>query len=137
MKTYQYFTTKELACRCGCKLYNINDKFMTRIVKCRKFAINLCKRFKIDVSNAKFVVTSGCRCLEYNRKVSRTAPETSSHIASKEYSSHALDIAYSSEMQLLILIGTLFFRGGFTHIGIDVNRKYIHVDDQKRWLWFY
>jgi len=137
VKDYQYFTHKELACQCGCDLLNIDDSFMVKIIKARKFAVLLCKRFHINLSNAKFNVTSGCRCIDHDRRVSRTAPETSSRIASHEYPSHALDIAFSTERQLLIMIGALFMRGGFTHIGIDVDRKYIHVDDQKRWLWFY
>lgn len=137
MIKYQYFTSEELACRCGCGLLNIDHSFMVRIVKCRKFAESLCNLFNIDTCNAVYKVTSGCRCLDHNKKVSLTAPLTSSHIASKTKPSCALDIAFSSGKNLLIILVSLFIRGRFTHIGINVSKRFIHVDSKSAWLWFY
>jgi len=37
----------------------------------------------------------------------------------------------------LVIVTSLVARGGFTHIGIDLDKKYIHVDDKNMWLWFY
>ena len=134
---YKYFSTKELACRCGCDLLSIHDGFMRRIIRARVYAKLLCKKLYIDERNARFVVTSGCRCLEHNKKVSQSAPLTSSHIASVKKPSHAMDIAFTDFKQLLVIVTSLVARGGFTHIGIDLDKKYIHVDDKNMWLWFY
>ena len=137
MKEYKYFSTEELACRCGCGLQNIHDGFMRRIIRARVYAKLLCKKFYIDEKNARFVVTSGCRCLEHNKKVSRYLPLKSSHIASVKKPSHAMDIAFADTKQLLVIVASLVCRGGFTHIGIDLKKNYIHVDDKSMWLWFY
>ena len=137
MKEYKYFSTKELACRCGCGLLNISPGFMRRIIRSRHYAPILCRKFYISESNAQFVVTSGCRCLDHNKEVSKTAPLTSSHIATIKKPSHALDIAFRDYKQMLIIIVSLVVRGGFSHIGIDFKKMFIHVDDKNKWLWFY
>ena len=137
MQDYKYFTSKELTCRCGCGLLNISDQFMRRIVRSRKFAIRLCRRFGSSPYNARFVVTSGCRCLDYNKKISLLAPLSSSHIATENSPSSALDIAFEDNKQLLIIITALFICGKFTHIGVNLKKKFIHVDCGDRWLFFY
>ena len=60
-----YFSEKELMCKCGCKTYNFDKDFLDKL-----------NHIRYNVGQP-LIVTSGCRCKEHNKKVGGT--EESSH----------------------------------------------------------
>ena len=132
---YKYFTEKELACRCGCGVLRMDDKFMSRIVRSRMAANVLCRKFEVPNTNAQFNVTSGCRCKAHNKAVGGV--QNSRHLTTKDKECSAIDIGFKSYKQMIIILVALFIRGGFTHLGINLEKNFIHVDDLRKWVWFY
>lgn len=106
--SYDFFTSKELMCKCGCGEEKMNPSFMTKIVAGRR------------ESSFRWSVTSAYRCKQHNRAVSNTG----------DYGPHtlgrALDIQVKTSQQRWFLVD-LFRRLGMTRIGI--GKDFVHVDD--------
>jgi uncharacterized protein YcbK (DUF882 family) len=110
----EYFTkadgSDELECKCGCGM-TVKSDFRERLNEARQLA------------GVSFSINSGARCLTHNRK-----------IGSKDSSSHtqglAADIAYSDALHLTRIVHALS-RVGFTRIGTNEKKKFIHVDLDK------
>jgi uncharacterized protein YcbK (DUF882 family) len=102
----EYFTDSEFACKCGCD----------------KMEMNALVKYKLDRARAMagipFVITSGLRCVEHNRKVGGSP--TSSHLLGL-----AVDIATEMGTDRYLIIKALMHMG-FTRIGIA--KDFIHVD---------
>ena len=127
MSIYMYFPNKELACRCGCGLgqMDMHPEFMAKLVWVRRN------------SGIVMPITSAIRCKDHNRAVSTTGddgPHTTGRATDiKIYGSKALQI-----IQLAV-------RTGMT--GIDIKQKgpkeerFIHLDDlesqPRPWIWSY
>ena len=111
MITKEYFTrvdgSDELACRCGCGS-SVHGEFRETLNDARAIA------------GVPFKITSGMRCLEHNTKIG--SKETSSHVKGI-----AADIAYADELHLTRIVHALS-RVGFTRIGVNKQKKFIHVD---------
>ena len=105
----KYFKMSEFTCKCGCGSCNMNEKFLRMIDKAREYA------------KTPFKITSGYRCPTHNTNVGGT--KTSSH----QYG-YAADIKYSTELQLVHIIFGLT-KAGFCRIGINADKKFIHVDN--------
>lgn len=105
----KHFKMSEFTCKCGCKSCKMDSKFLQMIDNAREYARTF------------FVVTSGYRCKEHNKHVGGSA--TSSH----QYG-YAADIKYTNELQLVHIIFGLT-KAGFTRIGINMSKKFVHVDN--------
>lgn len=114
----KYFNDKEFVCKCGCGMININIDFYRKLVKARIF------------SGIKYVVRSGCRCLDHNTQ--ENGHENSRHIASDEIECKAIDIEYNNSFELArILRGVIYagfnsvgISGDFVHAADSINEKY-------------
>lgn len=105
-----YFSRKELNCRCGNETCTttVLDSVVARLNKAR------------STCSFGWVITSGGRCLEYNRSVG--SKDTSSHIKGL-----AVDIKFHSSYEKFMIIKALMDEG-FTRIGINDVLSFIHVD---------
>ncbi len=106
----RYFNPSEFTCRCGCGLNNISDELVNMLDNARELA------------GVAFIVTSGCRCGEHNKKVG--GKPDSAHL-----SGLAVDIAAPIEKRYAILAALI--NVGFERIGISFNGNFIHVDIDK------
>ena len=104
-----YFKMTEFTCKCGCKACNMDKDFLDMIDEARYFA------------EVPFKITSGYRCKDHNKFVGGSS--TSSHLKG-----YAADIKYTSELQLVKIIHGLTL-AGFSRIGINADKKFIHVDN--------
>ena len=110
----EYFTrvngSDELECRCGCGS-SVHGEFRELLNEARAIA------------GAPFTITSGMRCLEYNTKIG--SKETSSHVKGI-----AADIYYTDDLHLARIVHALS-RVGFTRIGTNEVKRFVHVDFDK------
>ena len=108
----EYFTRKdgsdELECRCGKCKETVKGHFREMLNEARAIA------------GVPFKITSGMRCLEHNRKIG--SRDTSSHIKGI-----AADIYYTDDLHLTRIVHALS-RVGFTRIGTNEEKRFIHVD---------
>lgn len=112
MSRYQYFTTEELACKCGCGggEDDMDPEFMAKICAMRLEA------------GFAFPVSSGYRCPEHNATVSSTG-RTGPHTTGK-----ALDIKVSRKKAMtLIKLGLEYNITGFG-VSQKGSVRFIHVD---------
>lgn len=101
-----YFSNEELQCPC-CKKLIFNSSFRVKLNHAR------------HIANIPFLITSGYRCLAYNKKIG--ANSTSSHPKGM-----AVDISIDNSHQRYMILATLL-QIGFTRIGIGPD--FIHVDN--------
>ncbi len=113
---------KDFDCKCGkCGL------------KSSQMSLSFIEKFTMAelISQTDFVITSGIRCPEYNKKVGGS--ETSSHLTGD-----AADIKVITSRQRYIIVKALL-QSGFKRIGI--GKTFIHVDDDpakpKKLIWLY
>ena len=114
-----YFSEKELMCKCGCKTYNFDKDFLDKL-----------NHIRYNVGQP-LIVTSGCRCEEHNKKVGGT--KESSHTKGL-----AVDIACSdSILRFKIIKQAINF--GITRIGIGDTFIHLDVDPDKSQnvIWLY
>lgn len=125
---WQYFTTEELTCRCGCGQMRMDAKFMPRLVQLRR------------LSGIELQVTSGYRCPQHNARVSGTG-DSGPHTTGR-----AVDVRVRGKEALRII--DLAISLGFTGIGVmqrgPHDARYLHLDDlpaapgqPRPWLWSY
>ena len=107
VKYFKYGTSDVLECSCGCGM-KLDNCFLERVDEARELA------------GVPFKVNSGARCLDYNRTVG--SKDTSTHVIGK-----AMDIAYEDELDVARIVHALS-RVGFTRIGLNSDKKFIHVD---------
>lgn len=114
-----YFTEKELKCRCGCGLNKVRASSLERLNHAREFAG---EPFSIGPNNR------ACSCREHNKAIGGS--DTSSHIASEEegIECKAFDLDAEDSRKRFVIIEALI-RAGFTRIGIA--KTFIHVDDDE------
>lgn len=62
----QYFARHEFACNCGCGFDTVDAELLDVLTAVRKSM------------GARVIISSGCRCLEYNRKCG--SKDTSQHV---------------------------------------------------------
>ena len=112
---WQYFSIKELSCRCGCGGWFMNTEFMVNMVRLRREL------------GFVFPVTSAFRCSTHNQKVSSTGPN------GPHTTGHAIDLGLSHEHVYKVLQAA--FNHGFTGIGLQqkgpIIGRFIHLDDLK------
>jgi len=112
-----YFTKKELRCKCGCKKAEMKEDFMLRANQAR------------HISGVPFIVTSAYRCKEHNKAVGGRG--SSSHLKGL-----ALDISIKSPQDALKIIDGLL-QAGIKRIlpyvvkgkGKNMDMVHIHFDD--------
>lgn len=101
-----YFNDDEFACKCGCKLMNIDSTF--------KGMLNVARHF----ATVPFIINSGTRCEAHNKAVG--GKHSSSHLKGL-----AVDIKCNTSHDRHTIL-TALRQSGFTRIGID--KDFIHVD---------
>lgn len=108
---YKYFTKRELECKCGCGGVP-KKELVDKLEVFREFL------------GFPFIVTSGSRCSDYNRKVSDTGGN-GPHVLGL-----AVDIRVYGERAYKIVSDAHVF--GFTGIGMsqkgDMHKRFIHLD---------
>ena len=112
---YQYFTPKEVSCRCGCgKLPQ--DWAMKTLVTMREEA------------GFPFVVSSGARCVKHNAEVSRRSGAKGPHVIGV-----AFDIVVHGLRAFRII--TLALKHGVTGLGLlqegVIEGRFVHLDWMK------
>lgn len=107
------FNRSEFRCKCGCGMDNVSIPFVERLQVAR------------DIYGNPYYLTSGCRCEKHNRNVGGVAD--SDHIATDEKPCQAADIAFRNGKELFGII-TALIQAGFTRIGINFNKNFVHVD---------
>jgi len=117
MMLTSHFSEAELACKCGCKRFDMDRDFLTKLESLR------------NVYNQTMVITSGFRCNNWNQKC-KGSPN-SQHTVGK-----AVDILVTDagkRYKLVEMALTLGFKG----IGID--GCFVHVDTRSLdpALWIY
>ena len=103
----KYFTDDEFKCNCGCGL-DISQNVKNVILEARIMA------------DIPFVINSGARCLEHNRKIG--SRDTSSHIRGL-----AVDIKATTSREKYIIYKALM-NAGATRFGINFDDGFIHFD---------
>jgi hypothetical protein len=113
----EYFTSKELECKCGCKLLKFPSGWLE----------------KLDLLRAEFdqpmTPTSACRCLKHNMKVSSLAPRTSLHIGDFETRpGHKGCLAIDIACPNAVYKGKLFALAWKHGWSIGWNKAFLHLD---------
>jgi uncharacterized protein YcbK (DUF882 family) len=103
----RFFKDNERQCKC-CGEVVSNPVLEEMIDNARKLA------------GIPFVVTSWYRCENHNEAVGGSP--TSSHVTGK-----AIDIKYKNSVDLFKIVKALM-GAGFTRIGINYNKKFVHCD---------
>ncbi len=99
----QYFNRSEFTCKCGCGFNTVDTKLLEVITSVRK-------HFGQPVT-----ITSGCRCLVYNRAVGGT--KTSQHLLGRAADIQVRHIAPNAVQEFLAdTPGGLGRYATFTHI---------------------
>lgn len=111
MQEGRYFKREEFVCKCGCNSCEMDLDFMVLIIRARAEA------------SIPFVITSGYRCAEHNRNEGGVS--NSAHTKGK-----AVDIAAPTPYHRFHIIKGLIV-AGFTRIGINEQRGFIHVDNDE------
>ncbi len=106
MKDSKYFKPHEFECKCGCGLNNVSDELIDLLDAAREEA------------GVPFIITSGCRCGEHNRKVGGS--ENSAHLRGL-----AADIRVSGS-QARFKIKKALYSNGAKRIGH--HKLFVHVD---------
>ena len=105
-----WFKEKELKCKCGCGLNNVDSR-----------ALNMLD-FARDISGIPFKLNSACRCYQHNKNVGGVVD--SSHRGDKKPST-AFDVrVHDNKDRFKILMGLI--KAGFTRIVI--YKSFIHAD---------
>jgi uncharacterized protein YcbK (DUF882 family) len=104
----KHFINAEFACKCGCGTNKIRTEFITRLDHAR------------DRASVPFVITSGYRCPDHNRRVGGVPDSAHAH-------GWAADIVFRNGHDGFLILEALL-NVGFTRVGIDSKRKFIHVD---------
>lgn len=108
MSEYKYFTVEEFNCKCGCGYNSVKPDFLKRLDAAR------------HISGVAYILNSGCRCIKHN---ANEGSESINHVEGR-----AADIkAADSRTRFKILEG--LFQAGFTRIGINFEKGFIHVDN--------
>lgn len=102
-----HFTENEFKCNCSCGM-DVQDALKAIIDDAR------------EVAGIPFVITSGARCLNYNRTIG--SKDTSSHVRGL-----AVDIQAKTSRDRFTIINSLMV-AGITRIGINFNKGFIHAD---------
>jgi zinc D-Ala-D-Ala carboxypeptidase len=103
----RWFKEDDFKCKCNCR-FDCSDEFKKDVDDAR------------DLAGVPFVLTSAARCLQHNRNIG--SKDTSTHV-----SGLAVDIAYKDELHLTRIVHALS-RCGFTRIGVNAKKKFIHAD---------
>lgn len=107
------FKVSEFACQCGCGFNDIDIELVRRLQEAR------------NLFGESIVVTSGCRCLKHNRNIGSN--DTSSHVKGL-----ASDVTCKDPNKFnLIKLAYCLGRAGFKRIGINTEKKFIHIDIDK------
>lgn len=101
-----YFSDKELMCKCGCKEVRMDEEFMDKLNLARSFA------------DKPWKVNSAYRCPKHNKAVG--GGNNSTHMAGK-----AVDISAPTSQKKYEIISCAL-KAGFTRIGVGKN--FIHLD---------
>lgn len=113
----EQLTLEEFKCKCGkCDGGVMDDAFIQKLRKARAIA------------NTPFVINSGFRCLAHNKAVGG-AP------ASTHLEGRAADIAFKDSSKCFIILKALL-EAGFTSIGYNSKKKFIHVDNRPQMAFF-
>ena len=104
----KYFKLEEFDCKSlpGSSV-NMCPDFLQRLDRARGF------------SESKFIITSGYRTVEHNAAI---GSKSDNHPSGK-----AADIAATSSRDIYNIINALL-KAGFNRIGINFDKKFIHVD---------
>ena len=103
----KWFKDTDFKCKCDCGM-DVTEEVKELMDEAR------------DLAGVPFNVTSGARCLEYNRSV--PSRDTSSHVKGL-----AVDIKYADELYLTRMVHALS-RVGIKRFGVNKEKKFIHVD---------
>ena len=103
-----YFSEKELKCKCGCEQYKFSEGTLYKLNQVR------------EELNEPIKINSGYRCRDYNIKIGATQTHSSGQ---------AVDISASRGYAYRLL--ALLLKHGFTGIGIKQkgDGRFIHADD--------
>lgn len=119
------FSEWEFRCKCGCGICNVSNEFVQKLQTVRTLA------------GISFTISSGCRCLEYNRSIDRSK-DTSDHVTSKDIQCEGADIQCFDSISRLKIISAAI-TSGFKRIGIA--KSFIHLgmkkDNPQNVLWTY
>lgn len=107
-KLSKNFDSSEFACKCGCG-FDTPDPELIRMLQTAR-----------DLYGKSMIISSGCRCIKRNRTVGGAT--NSAHITGK-----AADILTPTGIDRYLIIKALI-QAGFERLGINFNKKFIHVD---------
>jgi len=121
-----YFTNKELKCKCKkCSVAYVHKDLLKKLTHARKQA------------NIPFVITSGCRCPEYNKLKSKNP--NSDHLADGvNYACVGVDIQCGNDRDRFIIVKALM-DAGINRIGLDKTFIHAGIDERNpgNVIWFY
>lgn len=107
-KLSKNFDSAEFRCKCGCGFDTPDKELISKLQRAR------------DIYAKPMFITSGCRCPKHNKNVGGVS--SSAHITGK-----AADIATPSGKERFLIIKALL-EAGFTRIGINFSKNFVHVD---------
>jgi uncharacterized protein YcbK (DUF882 family) len=108
---YPQLTRAEIRCKCGKCNYDTIPMLLADLFMSARL------RFAEPI-----IITSACRCVQHNRTVGGSA--TSSHLHGLALDLHPRDNTEYKRQVLAYCLGM----AGFQRIGINTNRRFIHVD---------
>jgi len=110
-ETTYFKTDGMIPCPCGCGFTITDSRFWMKLDKAR------------EIAGVPFTITSGARCLTYNRRIGST--DSSTHVDGL-----AVDIAtIDSTSRFHVMRGLIL--AGFERIGYNAGKKFLHVDDDR------
>lgn len=113
---YPFITEAEAKCKCGCGAAYVSKRFADKLLKGR------------HLSSVPYRFSSFCRCPDHNAEVG--GKNDSAHISTPSNLTEAADITYHNNNELFIIVRSLIY-AGFTRIGINHKRKFVHVDNDE------
>jgi hypothetical protein len=111
-----FFTREELQCKCGCGLTNFHPGILEKLSSLR------------TQYNKPMKLSSACRCLNHNRRVSPLAPQRSLHIGDFETRP-----GHKGAMAFDVLVngadkGQLFALAWANGWSVGWNKGFLHLD---------
>lgn len=105
-----YFSLKELKCKCGYCNGTLNPEFLKKLNALR------------HELNFPFIITSGYRCENHNELIG--GAKNSAHLQGR-----AVDIKVIGEKALMIIVNCIEY--GFNGVGVSQkgNIRFVHIDD--------
>lgn len=110
-----YFSKKELECKCGCGIANIDDILLSKLNMLR------------HLIGKPLILNSACRCPSHNKSVGGVA--TSLHVTTADKAGTAIDIRCDDKHMRYLIVETAI---ALQFTGIGMHKSFIHLSNNDK-----